>query len=47
MMSSMTWERLVLLPALLHSVSSVSPYCYVTDYCSGARRVAHSAGAML
>jgi hypothetical protein len=47
MMSSTAWERPVLSPTLLHSVSSVAPYRYVTGHCSGARRVTHSAGAML
>jgi hypothetical protein len=47
MMSLMTWEHPILLPALLHLVSSVAPWCYVTGHCSGAWRVAHSAGAML
>jgi hypothetical protein len=47
MMSSTVWERPVLSPALLHSVSSVVPCCYVADHCSGAWRVVHSVDAML
>jgi hypothetical protein len=46
-MSSTTWVRLVLSPTMLHSVSSVMPYCRVAWHCSGARRVFHSAGAEL
>jgi hypothetical protein len=47
MMSSTAWEHPVLSPALLHSVSSVAPCCYVAGHCSGAQRVVHSVGAML
>jgi hypothetical protein len=46
-MSSMTWEHPVLLPTLLHSVSSVAPCRYVVGHYSSAQRAAHSAGAML
>jgi hypothetical protein len=46
-MSSMAWECAVLSPALLHLVSSVVSCCYVARHCSGARRAAHSADAML
>jgi hypothetical protein len=47
MISSMTWERAVLSPALLHSVSSVVSCCYVTGHYSSAWRMVHSIGAML
>jgi hypothetical protein len=47
MISSTTWTRLVLLPATLHSVSSVAPCCRVAWHCSGARRVVHRVGATL
>jgi hypothetical protein len=47
MMYLTTWERPVLSPASLQSVSSVAPCRYVAGHCSGARRAAHSAGAML
>jgi hypothetical protein len=47
MMSSMAWERPVLSPTLLHSVSSVALCRYVAGHSSGARRAAHSAGTML
>jgi hypothetical protein len=47
MMSSMMWEHPILLPTLLHSVSSVASCRYVAGHCSDARRVAHSTGAML
>jgi hypothetical protein len=47
MMSSMAWERSVLSPTLLHSISSVAPCRYVAGHSSGARRAAHGAGTML
>jgi hypothetical protein len=47
MMSSTEREHPVLSPALLHSVISVAPCCYVTGHCSGAWRVVHSIGIML
>jgi hypothetical protein len=47
MMSSTVWEHPVLSSASLHSVSSVTPCCYVVGHYNGAWRVVHSAGAML
>jgi hypothetical protein len=47
MVSLTAWERSVLSPALLHSVSSVASCRYVAGHSSGARRAAHSTGAML
>jgi hypothetical protein len=47
MMSSTTWARLVLSPAMLHSVSSVMSCCRVARHCSGDNRVVHSADVTL
>jgi hypothetical protein len=47
MMSLTVWARLVLSPAMPHSVSGVA-LCYrVTWHCSGARRVIHSVDVAL
>jgi hypothetical protein len=47
MMTSMAWADLVLSPATLHSISSVTPCCRVAWHCSGAELVVYSAGAAL
>jgi hypothetical protein len=47
MISSIVWARLILPSATLHSVNSVAPCCRVAWYCSGARRVVHSANSTL
>jgi hypothetical protein len=40
-MSSMTWTRLILSSAMLHSISSVTPYYRIIWHCSGDKRVLH------
>jgi hypothetical protein len=47
MMYSMTWARLILSPATLHSVSSVVLCCQVAWHYSGARRLIHNVDDVL
>jgi hypothetical protein len=47
MISLAAWTRLVLSPATLHSVSSVTLCCRVARHYTGARQVVHSVDAAL